>query len=78
MAQAYLTHTKVLTAKYFMLTLIGKSWKTHPEFFLPTVIFSFPGYESDSFTGKLIQFFSKLQFWCHELDRMYWKTHQSK
>jgi len=57
MALAYLGQTKVLTAKYFMLTLIGKSWKTHPEFFLPTVSFSFPGYEPDSITGKLIQFF---------------------
>ena len=33
------------------LTLIGKSWKTHPEIFLK---FSFSGRHTGRFTGKLI------------------------
>ena len=33
------------------LTLIGKSWKTHPEIFPK---FQFPGHELNRITGKLI------------------------
>ena len=35
-----------------LLTLIGKSWKTHPEFFPK---FQFRGHEVDRITGKLVQ-----------------------
>ena len=48
------------------LTLIGKSWKTHPKIFQN---FSFPGHESDHITGKFIHFFLKFKFRGYELDR---------
>ena len=45
-------------------TLIGKSWKTHPEFF-PKFQFS----DIDRFLENSSSIFSKFQFPGHELDR---------
>ena len=42
------------TVRETSLTLIGKSWKTHPY------SFHFPGRHTDRFTGKLIQFFFEI------------------
>ena len=42
-----------------ILTLIGKSWKTHPELFRN---FSFPGCDTDGFLENSSSIVSKLQF----------------
>ena len=49
------------------LTLIGESWKTHPEIFFQNC--SFPGCDTDGYLENSSIIFSKFQFPGHELDR---------
>ena len=55
-----------LTDSTIGMSLIGKSWKTHPDIFRN---FSFLGCDTDGFLENSSSIFSKFQFPGHELDR---------
>ena len=62
-------HSEVLTfLSEKFLTPIGKSWKTHPEYF-PN--FQFPGCDADGFLENSSSIFSKCQFPGHEIENYF-------